>query len=849
MMKRFHWAFGALLTVGAGGTITAACSSPSAGDPITYPGGDDDDNPTPGTGGNGQIPTGLGVGDECEGSGECRSGLTCENDVCQPAGASSVGEACLIGPECAEGLQCVLGKCAPAGEGASGDACRTDVDCEAGLRCGLVGLSASCVPSGTADLGEDCTTHGDCYSGLYCSGGECSLPKPPLGVPLWEGTECEASSKNGVRAYFEVPGAAGADEGDFFRLPYPNDIRLNEGKPVLDGFPTPGPDLLGVDLVKSYIDRLEADGDHFSGNGSVVFRFSGDVDFDTIEPDDAGTPDTSDDVQHLRFVDLTERNPDGSVDPIKRRGVQWLSGPSRTKYVCQNWVSVRSFLGDVLVPNHTYAVWFTTDVKDAEGNDIERAPHFEAMLKATAPSDPTLAQAYAAYAPLRTYLEEASIDPATLLNAAVFTVGDTVKPMADLKQAIAKQPALSVTNWVKCGGNAKSPCAQAEGGRACGAGTDEYDEYQGLIAMPIFQKGKPPYLESGGDIDTSGPVRTESVCAALSVPKGTAPAAGWPVVVYAHGTGGSFRGHLVPEVAGALATASPKFAVLGIDQVEHGPRRGDSTEEPDNLFFNFMNPDAARGNPLQGAADQLVLRDVAREIGTVTVGSSSFTIDPNHVVFFGHSQGSTHGSLMLPYSEYPGAVLSGNGGSLIHALLTKTNPVNIAGALPIALQDVTFDQDGTPQLAMGEYHPVLSLLQQWIDPADPLNLAPLALKRPPQDGTPKHVFETFGLDDTYSPPDTMKAFVIAAGLDLATPPSGVNPTGDNVLGLDAEDVVSGNFTAAQVDFTGAVRQYAPPSGSDGHFVAFDVPEAQTDVVSFLEALATDGTTPPSVPAP
>ena len=41
-------------------------------------------------------------------------------------------------------------------------------------------------------------------------------------------------------------------------------------------------------------------------------------------------------------------------------------------------------------------------------------------------------------------------------------------------------------------------------------------------------------------------------------------------MVFAHGTGGSYRSHVREEVAGVLATSAPKFAVLGIDQVEHG---------------------------------------------------------------------------------------------------------------------------------------------------------------------------------------------------------------------------------------------------------------------------------------
>ncbi len=829
------------MAVGVGQMLALACSSPGQGDPISYPGGDE----VAGTGGEGGLPSGLGVGESCGGSGKsCRPGLTCEDGECAPAGTRALGQSCLIGPECADGLACALGTCVSAGEGEAGDACRSDVDCQAGLRCGLRGLSASCVDSGTGDLGQSCVTHAECYGGLYCSAGECSVPVPPLGVPLWEGVRCDAPTKGAVRAYFEVPGAEGADEGDFFRLPFPSDVRLKNDRPDLSGFPTPGPELWGVDLVERYVDRLEREGDRWSGNGTVVFRFSGNVNFETLKLDG--------DRRSVVFVDLTARE-DGHVQPIDRLGLSWSAGGGRTKYVCHNWLAVRPPLGAVLQPNHTYAVWITTDARDENGDALERSPNFAAMLDDAPPSDATLAAAHAVYEPLRTYLrdyfEDGSarpIDPSALLNATVFTVGDTVKPLADLAQAVADAPPPQAGDWVKCGGDAPSPCAQADGDRACGEGTADYDEYQTLVTLPVFQEGEAPYMESGGGIDvSSGPVRTEQVCAALSVPRGAAPAAGWPLAIYAHGTGGSYRSHLVPAVAGELAQATPRFAVLGIDQVQHGTRRGDSTEEPDQLFFNFVNPDAARGNPMQGAADQLSLLRLAKTLGTVTTAGGSFAIDADKVVFYGHSQGATHGSLMLPYSDFPGAVLSGNGGSLLHALLTKTNPVNIAGALPLVLQDVTLGSDGAPTLAMGEAHPALTLLQQWIDPADPLNLAPLVLLRPAAGSTPKHVFQTFGLNDTYSPPQTLAAYTFAAGLELAKAPSGVTPTGDDRLGLTSQDQISGNFTLSESSFTGAVRQYAPPPGRDGHFVVSDVPEARRDVVGFLESLATE--TLPSVP--
>jgi hypothetical protein len=316
------------------------------------------------------------------------------------------------------------------------------------------------------------------------------------------------------------------------------------------------------------------------------------------------------------------------------------------------------------------------------------------------------------------------------------------------------------------------------------------------------------------------------------------PNAGWPLVLFAHGTGGSFRSHVNDEVAGALATAAEPFAVLGIDQVQHGPRRGGSTESPNNLFFNFLNPDAARGNPLQGAADQLALLLLAQnlDLDADTTGGDAIRIDPTRISFFGHSQGSTHGSLMLPFADIPGAVLSGNGGHLRLSLLTKTQPVNIAQALPLVLQE-TLDSEG--EMEMGEWHPVLGILQHHIDAADPLNFAGLAAAEPPAGELPHSILQTFGLDDTYSPPRTLFAYAVAARAALAPHPSGVAPdeaNSDPRMPVE-DDAVSANITVDTNEVTVAMRQYEPPGSADGHFVVFDVAEANQDVVEFLEALS------------
>jgi hypothetical protein len=679
-----------------------------------------------------------------------------------------------------------------------------------------------------------------------------------------------------VTAHFEVPGAQGSDpNADFFRLPFPNDVRIQNGKIDLTGFPTPGSSLLGFDPVKVYVDAIAANDKAWGAYSTILFRFSGPIDFDSFG-------------SGVILRDITDPQNPGNG------GTAWYSSQQGGKYICHDWFAVRPPVGGPFLPGHTYAAYLTTVGRDCTATDsrrqcinqkpIKRSPQLAAVLGATAPTDPGLANAYAKFKPFRDYLTAQAISPTTVLNASVFTIGDLQAPMRNLAAAVRTTPVPTTSAWVKCDGTAVSPCPQADGSRACTAGTADYDEYHALVSIPIFQKGTAPYFDSGGDIDSSGVVRTERVCAALTVPKKAAPAAGYPVAVFAHGTGGTFRAHIRDEVAGALARATPPIAVLGYDQVEHGPRRGTSTMSPNVLFFNFKNPAAARGNPMQGAADVISMGRFARSFGAGIApvppvppdagapdggaldggsgdgsaptldaggpppagngGPPGVKFDTASMVFFGHSQGSMHGSVGLPFTnDYRAALLSGNGASLMDALRTKTKPENIAAAVPFALGG---DYQGNfPKLEIfgGVNHPVLTLLQQWIDPADPLNFAKAIASQPGTGVLPKSVFQTYGLGDTYSPPLTMETYAIAGQLDLAAHDPSVSTPDPIAEGTIQERPVplAGNFTGTPT-VTAVMRQYQAPSGSDGHFVVFDVPSANEDAIRFL-SMAASGRVP------
>jgi hypothetical protein len=700
--------------------------------------------------------------------------------------------------------------------GVSGSACSSDADCADGLRCDLEGFSAECLPEGTGDVGGTCATSADCYGGLVCTAGTCqALPpgSPPYGLPTWTGETC-VDPPGATQAYFRVP--RGSDDGDFYRLPFPNDVRNDAGKISLSGHPTPGPALLGFDVVARYLADIEATVDGFSTYPTVFFRFSAPVDINgTLKA--AGA---------VRWIDVTTPSNPAELS------LAWVATTDRNAYICNNWMGIRPPKGVPLTPGHTYAVLLASSVLDGNGQPIQVASDLTALLQPTAPTDTTLAPQWTKYAPLRAWAQGQGIPVTSILDATVFTVGHPGAIGPNIATAVAATALPTATSWTNCA-TAPSPCPQATGVRACGTPQDPaFDELHAMITLPIFQQGTEPYETptDGGDFALSSAgvpqmQRTEAVCMSLTVPKGSAmPAGGWPLLVYAHGTGGSFRTDIPEGVAGRMAAIG--VAVLGIDQVEHGTRRGASQDSPDNLFFNFANPAAARGNPLQGAADQISLVRFATGFDLPAASSpTQAEIKVGPLAFWGHSQGATCGGIAMPYTAgVTGAVMSGQGASLMDALVTKTNPVDIAAVLPVVLEDPKVDIN----------HPVLSLLQGDLGLVDPLNHAAGLFANPPATANLKHVFQPYGQGDTYAPPPTQQTYAIAAQLGEAMAPSGVTP--DLFIPTAPLPVpAGGNIVVSGVTLTALLRQYVPDSTYDGHFVAYDNPTAEADVDGFIAA--------------
>lgn len=781
-------------------------------------------------------PVNGGVGDPCVEARECRQGLICGDDeTCVPSGEVAEGGLCTLTGECAENLYCGPARtCVAAGEGEDGADCEATSDCRAGFVCAIEGFGFRCRAAGDGDLGDDCVHDLSCLAGLACvaGGGSRTCQNPPVfagdaGLPIiptlprWPGETCETES-GAPTAHFRVPRHDGAD-GDFYRLPFPNDVRRTASGLDLSGHPSPAT-AVSIDVLGRHIETAEQDLDGFGTNPVIYFRFSHPYEWGDVNGD------------RVLLVDLSPDSPQFG----RNLGRTWLTtAGSITRYICPNWLAVRRGHGAPLRPGTRYAVLLLRGIRTSadEGHEpFERSSDLDALLSDTMPSEAALVEAWQRYAPLREWLGTDENPAATdVLNATVFTTQSATAMVPALREVIRAGNPPPVSDVTVCGEGVTSPCDDGEA-RRCGAPNDAYWEIHARIELPQFQQGTPPYEtpEDGGGIRVNGSgapeiARTEPVCMVMTVPKAaSAPPTGFPVLLYAHGTGGAFTAPVSNGLAETFAGAPSTAVTVGIDMPLHGSRRGDSTRDPDVLVFNFTNPRAARDNFLQGAADLMGLVYWAESYSLPAADAPTgfdVSFDPSRVVIWGHSQGATHAQLMVAHEPGVSAVLlSGAGGDLTESLLTKTNPVNIAAVLPLALLDPT----GSGTLAGGDHHPALALFQMVYERVDPVNFGRHYYREPILDAR-RHVFMTYGLGDTYSTERTMSAFARSASLPHVAP-----QLVDLGLGEALDPPVSGNVTVDDQAFTVGIRQYEPEPADDGHFVSTRTTQGRADATRFVQ---------------
>src|SRR5262249_31268275 len=153
--------------------------------------------------------------------------------------------------------------------------------------------------------------------------------------------------------------------------PFPTDARIQNGKIDLKGFPVPGASLLGFDPVQIYLDAISANEHAWGAYPTVIFRFSGPINFDSFSPGIDG--------RGVVYRDITD--PANALND----GATWSYSSAAGKYVCHDWLAVRHPPGSPLRPGHTYTVYLTNDGRDGNGLPIKRSPQLAAVLGTSAP--------------------------------------------------------------------------------------------------------------------------------------------------------------------------------------------------------------------------------------------------------------------------------------------------------------------------------------------------------------------------------------------------------------------------------------------------------------------------------
>jgi hypothetical protein len=606
-----------------------------------------------------------------------------------------------------------------------------------------------------------------------------SLPRVPIALAVWSLLSgCQPAAGDRPTALFELESLS------IWKAPWPSDRYLDEnGAPDLSDFPNPHNNT----LLEEYI-TVAGTMDGWGPNSPVYFPLDGVVDTNLL-------PGPAASLERASNIIVLDVDPDSPFFG-ERYPVQWHFQEQATAYQGENVLGISTVHGFPLRPATTYAFVLSTEV-------VSRAAAFEALWSGDAPE----------YESLKSALWRVGMTPDQVGVASLITTSDPIREMAVIADFIHEAvglPSFELPLEVK----------------------RDYTYFRAFrthYPSPRFTFGERPYLYSGGEFrfDEAGAPLIEgwddmrlSVCTPFDLEN--PPPGGWPVVIYQHGTGGDYDGfcnsNRYAEVASRLG--SNRIVGVGIDQPLHGTRTVLNSTAPDLAHFNLVNPYASRSNFRQGALDAIYLARALAQQHVVfsTEDGYSIPLNPDQVMFMGHSQGGITGAIAVPFmgDDIQSAMLSGAGGILAIAIVHRKDPLDFAELVHglLALGD---DEE------IYELHPILGLVQQLIDVTDPVNYAPYWFHEPSPIGTaPVPVLASSGVEDAATPYMTALAMAAAARLPAVHP----RASQGNSLDLRGLTDVHSPVVYNATDWRGEPITAGFSQWREGdHFVAFDDPRA------------------------
>ncbi|HJQ85043.1 MAG TPA: hypothetical protein VKA21_13250 [Candidatus Binatia bacterium] len=589
--------------------------------------------------------------------------------------------------------------------------------------------------------------------------------------------------------------------GVFGDLPYPDDLYFDQGQPG-DGDGTllnTGASIgLGVDVIRTNTASAEEALDVVEGFGTtsaIYFFLDGPLDVASLPASPVVSPSLGDSVFcadtatltpvpiALRF-DVDTRIPNVlAVLPLPGRPLA-----AKTAYTCVLRTAVTGG-GDPIEPS---ADW--TSVRDGVSTNGDADAIFDPVVAALG----TAGVPAAAIAGMTVFTTEPTIDDLVRIRDVVLP-GEPV-PTADF----TSRPELVFTGdageMALLGRTAPSLAVIATGFY----GSPRFQTLDPDGNGPFHDLPIPPsFVNCAIDCETTDErfthdgsgnpvvITTPQIPFTVTIPAGTPPAGGWPIIIQQHGLGGQRD----TVIAFAEADADRGFASIGIDAVAHGYRFFDCTPAapcsqdnannvggtaiPDGFvdgsvagfsvsfltvnlgfFQGFHNFVGIRDNFRQTYADLLQLVRLIR--GHSIDGALGTTIDDTQIYYMGHSLGGLMGSGFVPIETgLKAALLNATGGGLTNQLFINSSIGGGAQALVNGI--LGLDPANVPdQFALQP-----NVVQAIVDPADGINSASLILG--PAPGAPRNVIQVEDFGDQVVPNQANEALALAAGLPLFDP--------------------------------------------------------------------------------
>jgi hypothetical protein len=593
-------------------------------------------------------------------------------------------------------------------------------------------------------------------------------------------------------------------DGRFYEAPFPAPWRVRaDGTVDVTDFPA-----RGNSLAQRYLDALDLHGEGLSRNAGLWFPLSGAIDVASLP----ATPEASasfDSAIYLVNVDETS-SARGQLVPLE---VQFKAAGET--YSPANLLVAIPRQGAVLAPGAWHAAVLTTALRDPTGRRLPRSAQFGdtsargAMLSAELPR-------------LEAVLAAAGRSMDQVVAATLFRTGDHSARLAAVRDA-ARAFVGAPPSVVKLRDETDFTVLQVD------------------VDVPMYQSGEKPYLDDGAmQFDGGVPVQfgVERVRSLVSIPRRAMPAAGFPLLFHAVGSGGDAES-MVNGLARELGRRG--IATWTADPNLTGPRHP-SGDTSGFAFYNPFNPVAVRDNHRQQVAEYEVFAEVAKALrvaGTWVpeAGAATIQFDATNFFVHGHSTGSVVGAQILASNrDFRAGMLTGAGGSWLYNLVLK----QATGSAELVASLLSYRSDDVVEV----FDPILTLAATAWDPIEPMNQAALwsdATFR----GAPASVLLVAGLDDTFYLPVMQGALARAAHLDLVAP--ALEPEVKAAVRLGGGAEMKSPLSANRGAVTQAVVQHATTAGVDGHYVVFRVPRVKFQAGCWWETAARRGT--PVVEAP